>query len=662
MANNQQLLLGEGAGGGIPNFIEEVFSTYLYTGNGTTQTITNGIDLSTKGGLIWFKARDTGTSHNLIDSVRGINKYVRSDTTSAEATNGAGYGIASFNTTGFSLDPPWTSSTNTTSTNYVSWTFRKQPKFFDVVTYTGTSYSVAQTLSHNLNCEVGMIILKCTSATSRWYVYHRSAWLTDNGYNLLALNETAAAIYNNIEFGQFKPTSTQFKVNDEMNAPGATFVAYLFAHDAGGFGLAGTDNVISCGSYVGNGSATGPSINLGWEPQWLLSKVATTVTTQNWLITDTARGFTVSTDNDPQLFANLSDAEGFANRFNPNATGFDVVSANSEVNSSGETYIYIAIRRGPMKVPTVGTSVLNAITRSGNGAATTVTGVGFAPDLVFEAARTNSGGNNWIWFDRLRGGAAGLSSDNTGAEFTNSAVIQSDSLSTTMDGFRIQTANPINASGNTYVYYPLKRAPGFFDEVCYTGTGSATTVTHNLGVAPEIIIVKKRSGATYWPVRYSSAASSGYGMYLNDTGVEQNTVSVWTTTAPTSAVFSIGASGDSNASAATYVAYLFATCAGVSKVGSYTGNGSSQTIACGFTAGSRFVLIKRTDSTGDWYVWDSARGIVAGNDPHLSLNTTAADVTTDDSVDTDNSGFIVNQLAATNVNVTSATYIFLAIA
>jgi hypothetical protein len=73
-------------------------------------------------------------------------------------------------------------------------------------------------------------------------------------------------------------------------------------------------------------------------------------------------------------------------------------------------------------------------------------------------------------------------------------------------------------------------------------------------------------------------------------------------------------------------------------------------------------MIKRTDSTGDWYVWDSARGIVAGNDPHLSLNTNAAEVTTDDSVDTDNSGFIVNQVAATNVNVTSATYIFLAIA
>jgi hypothetical protein len=121
---------------------------------------------------------------------------------------------------------------------------------------------------------------------------------------------------------------------------------------------------------------------------------------------------------------------------------------------------------------------------------------------------------------------------------------------------------------------------------------------------------------------------------------------------------------DSGSGGDNIVAYLFATCAGVSKVGSYTGNGSNQTIACGFTAGSRFVMVRRTDVGigGDWYVWDSARGIIAGNDPHLSLNTTAAEVTTDDSVDTDNSGFIVNQLAATNVNVTSATYIFLAIA
>jgi hypothetical protein len=73
-------------------------------------------------------------------------------------------------------------------------------------------------------------------------------------------------------------------------------------------------------------------------------------------------------------------------------------------------------------------------------------------------------------------------------------------------------------------------------------------------------------------------------------------------------------------------------------------------------------MIKRTDSTGDWYVWDSARGIVSGNDPHLSLNSTAAEVTTDDTIDTDSTGFIVNQVSATNSNVNGASYIVLAIA
>jgi hypothetical protein len=137
---------------------------------------------------------------------------------------------------------------------------------------------------------------------------------------------------------------------------------------------------------------------------------------------------------------------------------------------------------------------------------------------------------------------------------------------------------------------------------------------------------------------------------------------IWNNTDPTSTVFSVGTNSTVNASGGTYVAYLFASCPGVSKVGSYTGNGSSQTINCAFTTGSRFVMIKRTDSTGDWYVWDSARGIVAGNDPYLALNSTAAEVTSNDSVDTDNTGFVVNQVAASNVNVNGATYIFLAIA
>jgi hypothetical protein len=85
-------------------------------------------------------------------------------------------------------------------------------------------------------------------------------------------------------------------------------------------------------------------------------------------------------------------------------------------------------------------------------------------------------------------------------------------------------------------------------------------------------------------------------------------------------------------------------------------------IDCGFSGGARFVLIKRTDSTGDWYIWDTERGIVTGNDPHLSLNTAVVEVTSDDSIDPYSTGFTVNQVAATNINVSSGEYIFLAIA
>jgi hypothetical protein len=117
-----------------------------------------------------------------------------------------------------------------------------------------------------------------------------------------------------------------------------------------------------------------------------------------------------------------------------------------------------------------------------------------------------------------------------------------------------------------------------------------------------------------------------------------------------------------NGSGATYVAYLFASCPGVSRVGTYTGTGATQVVNCGFAAGARFVLIKRTDSPSNWFVWDSARGIFAGNDPYLTLNTSAAEVTNTDWVDTAASGFELSNAAGSLVNTSGGTYIFLAVA
>ena len=215
--------------------------------------------------------------------------------------------------------------------------------------------------------------------------------------------------------------------------------------------------------------------------------------------------------------------------------------------------------------------------------------------------------------------------------------------------------------GSTYMSWMFKRAKGFFDVVAYTGDGVAgRTVNHSLGVAPEMIWVKRRNSAGYyWAVYYGVNTSL---LQLNENAAPITAQYHWNSTNPTDEVFYLGSQGQVNRSPETYIAYRFATLAGISKVGSFTGNGTNQNIACGVSGGARFVLIKRTDATGDWYIWDTTRGIVTGNDPHLSLNTTAAEVTSDDSIDPESAGFTVNQVAATNINVSSAEYIFLAIA
>ena len=136
-------------------------------------------------------------------------------------------------------------------------------------------------------------------------------------------------------------------------------------------------------------------------------------------------------------------------------------------------------------------------------------------------------------------------------------------------------------------------------------------------------------------------------------------------TLPTSTAFFVDSSeaGASDVSGVTYIAYLFATLPGISKVGSYSGSNSAQNIDCGFTASARFVLIKCIDDVnGDWYVWDSVRGIVSGNDPYLLLNSNAAQVTNTDYIDPLNAGFIVTSSAPAVLNASGNSYIFLAIA
>lgn len=634
------------------NYIEDVFSTYLYIGNGSTQIINNGIDLANMGGMVWLKDRTSANPSWVMDTLRGTASAVQTSSTSA--INTSTNIVTAYNANGFSIGA--NNNSNTSGNNIVSWTFRKQPKFFDVVTYTGTGS--ARTIAHNLGSAPGCIIVKRTDTTGNWQVYHRS--LTSASYsvqlNLTNGQASATTIWNSTA-----PTSTVFSVGTDatVNASGGTYVAYIFAHNAGGFGLTSTNNIISCGSYTGSG-VVGNTIALGYEPQWIMIK--RTDSTSSWGMFDNMRGFVSNSTSGSigALWADQSSAEstGLDNPY-ITSTGFGLAGNNTNYNASGGTYIYIAIRR-PMKTPTSGASVFKPITRTGTGAIAVVTGVGFSPDLALIDTRSDVGGSA-IFTDRLRGVQKQLQSASTSHELTPAAngglfVFGQDgvSIGPNYDAYT-------NVPSRTYIDWMFSRAPCFFDVVCYTGTGVPGVVNHNLSVVPEMIIVKDRSAFTNWFVYSASLGATKY-LYLNQTSASATATTEWNGT-PTTTNFTIGTSGSTNTTGNNYVAYLFASCPGVSKVGSYTGNGTTQTINCGFSAGARFILIKRTDSTADWYVWDTARGIVTGNDPRLSLNTTASEVTTDDSVDAGATGFIVNQLTATHdVNVSGGTYIYLAIA
>ena len=642
-----------GGAGGDANYIEDVFSTYLYTGTGASLNIVNNIDLSTEGGLVWIKDRDSGAKgHALFDTARGVNKKLQTPSTAAEFS-GANQ-LTAFNTNGFNLGSD--TDPNGSGTTYVSWTFRKQPKFFDVVTYTGTGSN--RTIAHSLGSVPGCIIVKRTDTTGDWQVYHR-ANTANPETDYLVLNTTAATADSDTRWNDTQPTDAVFSLGTEatVNASGGTYVAYIYAHDAGGFGLTGTDNVISCGATtVASANAV---VTLNYEPQFVIYKQSDGIGA--WTMVDSMRGLTsnIVANNSRVLFANNSNAEETNNGPALTSTGFILPYAGGAAHGNG-TYIYIAIRRGPMKVPELGTTVFGLSARTGTGANATVTGSAGVSDAVLVKNRGSAVAS--LFSSRLTG-TGYLVTSTFAAEVAAGVTILQANPWDVMDGVKVGTTSTItNASANTYINYLFDRAPGFMDVVCYTGTGANTTQAHNLAAVPELMIVKNRveAGGENWTV-YSSFTTATKALFLNATNAATTASVFWNNTAPTSSVFSIGTAGNTNTSAQTYIAYLFATLAGVSKVGSYTGTGATQTINCGFTAGARFVLIKRTDSTGDWYVWDSERGIVGGNDPYWLTNSDAAEVTGTDYVDTAATGFELTSTAPAAINASGGSYIFLAI-
>ena len=250
---------------------------------------------------------------------------------------------------------------------------------------------------------------------------------------------------------------------------------------------------------------------------------------------------------------------------------------------------------------------MDALAYTGTGASNSISSLGFSPDLVWIKNRGTT--TNHAIYDTTRGTQAQLSSNTTGDEVTSSTGLTSFDA----NGFTIGTSTLVNTSGTQYVAWGWDESvQAGMDIVSYTGNGANRTISHNLGVAPKLIIVKARTTAGAdqgWPVYHASntAAPETDYLLLNSTAASADLDTVWNDTAPTASVFSVGTSALVNTNNDTYIAYLFSEVEGFSKFGSYTGNGSADGpfAWCGFRP--RWVMIKNSSSAYAWIVYDTAR-------------------------------------------------------
>jgi hypothetical protein len=328
-----------------------VMDVKLYTGNGSTQTI-SGLGFSPD--LVWTKRRDSASSHGWFDIVRGATKFLRSNGTDAEDT--ASDSLTSFNSAGFSLgaDTVW-GGVNQNGASYAAWCWdagsstvtntqgsitsqvrANASAGFSVVTYTGTGANA--TIGHGglVDLANGMIIIKNRASATNWRVYHGALGNTKT----LFLSTTGTPDTNSVYWNNTLPTSTVYSVgsDDGVNGNGNAMVAFCFSPVSG---------YSSFGSYTGNGSADGPFVYTGFRPRWIMWKCTTAA--YDWDVYDAVR--------DPRnaaaarLKPNSSDAEATLSpaTFDILSNGFKLRADYNSSNASSQTFIYAAFAESPFQ-------------------------------------------------------------------------------------------------------------------------------------------------------------------------------------------------------------------------------------------------------------------------------------------------------------------------
>jgi hypothetical protein len=617
-----------------------------------TTPISSTVDLAERGGMSWHKRRDIAADHRIFDTERGNANFLECNTTDSEASTyqqyaeplvGGGMGVTKEE-----------GQLNNAAGEYINWQLAKQEGFFDVVTYTGNGVA-GREIAHNLGSTPGMMIVKRTTGSDNWNVYHSN--LSNPLTKRLTLNSAGGEIDQSTS-PQFPavPTSDVFTVGSDtaVNFSNQEYVAYLFADDAPMFGPDGDESIIKCGSYTGTSDTNGPEIDLGWEPQFLLIKKSSG--TENWIMLDTMRGIPTG-GNFSRLNPNLTTAEqSNIPGLEVTATGFKLTGPYAEVNDNGD-FIYMAIRRPNKPAKEFEPDELFAVDGS-------TTALGHS-----SPAFRNSGWQpGMAWYRDV---------SQTVAAQLSAPLMQGNRLDTTANAASTTSGffefdypagwGTGSAAANNYSWM-FRRAPGFFDVVTYAGDGVAgRQLPHSLGVKPDMIWVKTTTNTYDWQVAFSKkdmtpAGDLKWRMQLNkNTGWGSS--NEFNSENPTDSYIPLNNSVNTNFAGESYIAMMWASVPGICDIGSYTGDGSARVVDCGFTNGARFVLIKRTDSTGNWMYFDTLRGIGPNDDPFLNLNLSAAQTTNRDFLSANPVGFEVNGPSIADlVNTIGAEYIYMAIA
>ena len=417
------------------------------------------------------------------------------------------------------------------------------------------------------------------------------------------------------------------------------------------FGEGGDQNIVKTGSYVGNGNTDGPEVYLGWEPSWLLIKRSSG--SEDWMLFDNIRTSSRTNMHLDDLRPNLSSSEGDgaggdSNSFlNWTSTGFKLQSNSTHTNDADDTYVYIAIRRpdGYVGKPALAGTDVFAMDTGNNSSAGPAFDSNFAVDFAL-LQQPASAGLDWRSFARLTG-TKSLATNTNASETT-----ESSNTSDYNDGFA-------DSYTNVWQSWMFKRHAGF-DVINYDGISATRTIQHSMGKVPEMMWIKRRtSGSQEWRV-YHKGLNGGtnptsYVINLNETGGENNIGATGMYSDLTSNSITLHSNGSVNFNSNIFIAMLFASVAGISKVGYYTGNGNNgHAITTGFSP--RFVIIRRTDGTEDnWVVLDTTRGWTAGNDKRLKLNSNDAQSDVDMGAPT-STGFTVTSNGWVNFNTGNFIY------